>query len=101
MPGELFSWYVPLRAVLVFTQPAGNLFRRPLVVDFGDDERAPLRKKLFSPAQDFLLAALHVDLQPNLHLGKEVPSDPSFQLVETSSCAGPSLQNAFGCRLLK
>jgi hypothetical protein len=37
MPGELFFWYVPLSAVLVFTQPAGNLLRSLLVVDFDDD----------------------------------------------------------------
>jgi len=62
MPGELFFWYVPARAVLVFTQPVGNLLRSLLVVDFGDDERALLRKKLRSPAQDLVLTTLHVDL---------------------------------------
>src|ERR1700677_4955743 len=62
MPGKLFVWYVPMRAVLVFTQPAGNLLRSPSVVDFDDDERALLRKKLRSSAQDFVLTTLHVDL---------------------------------------
>ena len=61
MPGELGCWYVPLRVILAFTQPAGNLFRSLMVVDFGDDERALLGKKLLSSAQDFILTALHVD----------------------------------------
>jgi hypothetical protein len=63
MPGEFFFWYVPLRTVLVFSQPAGNLLRSLLVMDFGDEDRALLGKKLFSPAQDFVLTTLHVNLQ--------------------------------------
>ncbi len=62
MSRELFFWYVPLSAVLVFTQPVGDLLRSLLVVDFGDDQRALLRKKLLCPAQNFVLAALHVNL---------------------------------------
>jgi hypothetical protein len=50
-----------MRAVLIFTQPAGNLLRSLLVVDFGDDERALLRKQLCPPKQDFV-PTLHVDL---------------------------------------
>jgi hypothetical protein len=38
------------------------LFRSFLVVDFGDDQRALFRKKLFTPAQDFVLTTLHIDL---------------------------------------
>jgi hypothetical protein len=37
MPGELLLWYVPLSEVLAFAQPADNLFRGSLVVDFGND----------------------------------------------------------------
>jgi hypothetical protein len=62
MPGKFFFLYVPLGAVLVFTQPAGNLLRSLLVMDFGDDDRALLGKKLFAPAQDFVFTTLHVDL---------------------------------------
>jgi hypothetical protein len=62
MPGEFFLWYVPLGAVLVFTQPCGNLLGNLLMVDFDDYEWALLRKKLVPPAQDFVLTTLHVDL---------------------------------------
>ena len=62
MPGKCFLWYVPLGAIVVFAQPDSNLLRSPLVVDFCDDQRALLRKKLVSPEQDFVLTTLHVNL---------------------------------------
>jgi hypothetical protein len=36
MQGKFFFWYVPLGAVLVLSQPRGNLFSSPLVMDFSD-----------------------------------------------------------------
>jgi hypothetical protein len=62
MAGKFLFWYFPLRAVSVFIQPASNLLRSLSVVDFGDDKRALVRKELLSPAQDFVLTTLHVDL---------------------------------------
>jgi hypothetical protein len=48
---------------LVLIQPGSNLIRGLLVVDFDDDERAMIGEELRAAAQDFVLAALHIDLQ--------------------------------------
>jgi hypothetical protein len=91
VPRELFFGYVPLRVILAFTQPAGNLFRSLLVVDFGDDERALPAKKLLSSAQDFVFTALHVDFhqlrQGYTRANKVVEADYRYvYYIRTQTC---------------
>ncbi len=59
---KFLFWYVPLRVVLVFVEPRGDLLYRLLVVDFDDHKRPLNRKKPRAAAEDFVLTPLHVYL---------------------------------------